>query len=182
MGVWACGWIELTRGFFEVRDELVGFIDIENRAASGARNAADFSLRATLEKHLAGIRIIGMDDDAIGNIAPDCGVRIGRRVVDLGIDAAHSFFGVSCLDGGVSSFGNTHSAHGEEAGRGLGGAKAEPTFASAAGKGFENLAVLQRDDLHALGGGIDEVEKARAIVGVTCFALFRDGGLDGFPV
>ena len=123
-----------------------------------------------------------MNDDAIGDEAPLGGIVIVRGVEDLGIDATDAALGVAGLDGPVGILGDSHAAHGEEAGRGLGMSGAEAAFAGAAAEGLLDLAGLKGDHVHALCSGIDDVEPLRIVGGMAGRFLGGDEGLDGIPV
>ena len=182
VGVWVRGGVESTGGFFEVGDELVGFVDLGNGASGGAGDAADHSLGAALVEHVAGIGIIGMDDDAVGNVAAQCGIGMGGRVVHLGIDTANAFLGITGLDGGVGVSGDADTAHREESRWGLGVAGAESAFAGAAAEGLVDFTGLEGNDVHPLCGGIDDIEPFRAVGGVARLSLGGDEGVNGSPV
>jgi len=160
----------------------VSFIDVGDGATGGAGDAADHALGAALAEHLAGFRVIGMDDDAIGDIAAEGGIWVSGRVENLGVDAADASFGIACLDGGVGVLSNADTPHGEEAGRGLGVGGAEAFFTSATAEGFADCARFEGDDVHPLSGGVYDVEPLWVVVGMTGLALGGDGGLDGDPV
>ena len=104
------------------------------------------------------------------------------RIEHFGVDAGDPFLRVAGLNGGVAVFGDADSTHGEEAGGSLGVAVAEPVFASATAKGLFDLAGLAIDDVHPLGGRVDDVEPGRVVVGVASSALGGDGGFDDAPV
>lgn len=182
VGVGVGGGVEFSGGLLEVRDEFGGVFEVGDGAAGGAGDAADEALGAALAEHFAGGGVVGVDDDAIGNVAAEFGVGVGRGVEEFGVDAADAFFGVTGLDGGVAVFGDADSAHSEEAGWGLGVVEAEAAFAGAAADGFVDATGFAIDDVHALGGGVDDVEPGGVVVGVAGGALGGDGGLDGGPV
>ena len=152
----------------------MGFVNIGDGATGGAWNTADHSLGPALVEHFTGVRIVGMDDDAIGNIASQLGIGMGGRMVNLGVNTADALFGISGLDGRVGVFGDADSAHREEAGRGLGMRGAEAAFPGPAAKSLANLMSLEGNDMHPLRGGIDNIEPLGMVIGMTGPALGRD--------
>ena len=92
IGVGISGGVELSGGFFKVGDQVVNFVDIRDRASGCAGDAANHSLSTALAEHFACIRIVGVDDHAIGNIAAQLRVGVSGWVKDFGIDSADSFF------------------------------------------------------------------------------------------
>jgi len=124
VGVWLGGGVKFSGRLGEVGDEFVGFINVGDGATSGAGDAADHALGSALAEHFAGVRIVGVDDNAIGNIAAELGVGMSGWVEHFGVDTTHAFFGVAGLDVGVAIFSNANAAHGEEARRCLGVSRA----------------------------------------------------------
>ena len=161
---------------------LGGVLDVGDGTASGAGDAANEALRTALAEHVAGGGVVRVDDDSVGDVATEGGVGVSGRIEHLGVDAAHSFFGVAGLDGGVAVLGNADATHGEKSGRSLGVSGAEAALAGAAAEGFFHLASVAVDDVHALGGGVDDVKPLGVVVGVAGLALGGDGGFDGGPV
>ncbi len=160
----------------------MGFIDVGDGAAGGAGDAADHSLRAALAEHFAGVGIVRMDDDSVRDVAAELGIGMSGWVEDLGVDAADAFFGIAGLDVGVAVFSDADSAHREEAGRGLGVGGAEAALAGAAAEGLLDFAGFERDDVHALGARVDDVDPSRVVAGMAGAALRGDGGFDLGPI
>ncbi len=181
-GIGGCGGIEFAGALFEVGDEFGGVIDVWDGAAGGAGDAADESLVAALSEHAACFRVVGVNDDAIWDIAAEAGVGVGGGIEDFGIDAADSSFGITRLDAVVAILSDAHAAHGEESGGGLGMGEAEATLSGAAAEGLFYLPTLAGDDVHALGGGVDDVEPGGVVVWMACAALGGDGVFNSDPV
>ena len=160
----------------------MSLVNIGDGATGGTCDTADHSLGPALVEHFTGVRIVGMDDDAIGNITSQLGIGVGGRMVHLGVNAADALFGISGLDGRVGVFGDADSAHREEAGRGLGMRGAEAAFPGPAAKSFANLVSLEGNDVHPLRGRIDNIEPFGIVIGVTGPALRIDEGINGGPV
>ena len=182
VGIGIGGGVELASGLLEVGDEFGRVFDVWDGAASGAGDAADETLGAALAQHSTCGGIVGMNDDSVRNHAAERRVGMSGRIKHFGVDAADSFFRVAGLDGGVAVFGDTDATHGEEAGRSLSVANAKTALAGAAAEGFFYLAGAAVDDVHALGGGVNDVEPLGIVVGVAGLALSGDGGFDGGPV
>lgn len=134
------GGVEGSGGLLEVGDEEVCFVDVWDGAAGGAGDAADHALGAALAEHLAGVWIIGVDDDAIGDVAAELGIWMSGWVEDLGVNSADAFFRVAGLDVGVAIFGDADAAHCEEAGRGLSVSGAKAALSGAAAEGLLEFA------------------------------------------
>ena len=59
------GGVELTGAFLEVGDEFRRILDVGDGAASGAGDATDESLVATLCEHITDSGIVGVDHDVV---------------------------------------------------------------------------------------------------------------------
>ena len=176
------GGVKSSGRFFEVWDEFVGFVNIGDGATGGAWDAADLSLGPALVEHSTGIRIVGMDDDAVGNITSQLGIGMSGWVKNLGVYATDALLGISGLDGGIGVSSDADSTHREKAGRGLSMRGAEAAFSGPAAKSLANLMSLEGDDMHPLRGGIDDIEPFGVVIGVTGPALSIDEGINGGPV
>ena len=60
--------------------------------------------------------------------------------------------------------------------------KAKATLAGSTAEGFNSFTGLQRDDVHSLSGGINDVDILGLVAGMAGLALCRDAGLNGTPV
>ena len=175
VGVGVGGGIELARGLLEVRNELVGFVNVRNGASSGAGDTANFTLGASLTEHLAGIWIIGVNDHSVWNISTELRMGIGGRVKDLSINATDTPFRIAGLDGGIGILGNPDAAHCEESRRGLGVGKTEAAFAGATAEGLADLSGLCRNDRHPLSAGVNDIDPFWIVSRVPSFSLGCNG-------
>lgn len=160
----------------------MSFVCIGHRAAGGAGDPADHSLGATLAEHFAGFGIVGVDDYAVWNIAPKLGIGVGGWVQDFSVYAADASFGVTGLNGGIGIPGNTDSPHGEETRRSLGVGGTKTPSSGSATERHANFAGFQRDDLHPLGAGVNDVNPLGIVVWMAGSPLRGDRGLDPGPL
>lgn len=181
VGVGIGGGIEFTGTLFDVGDEFVGVVDVGDGASGGAGDTTDEALSATLAEHFTGRRVVGVDNDSVGDVAAKFGIGVRGGIEHFGVDAADAFFGIAGLDGGVGVFCDTNPAHGEEARGSLRVVKAEASFTSATAERFVNHPSVSIDDVHALFAGIDNEEPGGVVVGVARGALSGDGGFDFGP-
>lgn len=123
-----------------------------------------------------------MDHYSIRNIASQRGIGMGRRIKDLRVNAADAFLGIPGLDGRIGVFRDADTAHREKSGRGLRMRKAETSFSGPATKSLANLTGFEGNDVHPLGGWIDEVKPLRVVIGMTGPTLSVDKGLNRAPI
>jgi len=123
-----------------------------------------------------------MDHYSIRNIASQRGIGMGRRIKDLRVNAADAFLGIPGLDRRIGVFRDADTAHRKKSGRSLRMPKAETSFSGPATKSLANLTGFEGNNVHPLGGWVDEVKPLRVVIGMTGPTLILDKGLNRAPI